>query len=90
VSLEEDIRLHLQVNGVTKQHWPISDMIFNVPQVLAYALERVNLMPGDILITGSPLGNGMHHGQFLQLGDVVASEITFLGRQRPGLISRPS
>jgi 2-keto-4-pentenoate hydratase/2-oxohepta-3-ene-1,7-dioic acid hydratase in catechol pathway len=82
IDLSKDVRIKLKVNGDVMQDWPVSDMIFGVPQFLAYASERINLVPGDLLITGSPPGNGAHHGRFLQPGDVVDSEITFLGRQR--------
>jgi 2-keto-4-pentenoate hydratase/2-oxohepta-3-ene-1,7-dioic acid hydratase in catechol pathway len=77
------VRITLKVSGETMQDWPISDMIFSPEQILAYASERIRLMPGDLLITGSPPGNGaMHGGRWLRPGDVVESEITFLGRQR--------
>ena len=76
------VRIHLALNGETKQDWPITDMIFTPEQVLAYASERVRLLPGDVLLTGSPPGNGAMHGRFLQPGDVIDSEITGLGRQR--------
>jgi 2,4-didehydro-3-deoxy-L-rhamnonate hydrolase len=78
----DDIRIKLQVNGQLMQDWPVTDMIFNIPQVLAYASERIKLLPGDLLSTGSPPGNGAHHGRFLQAGDIIDSEITYLGRQR--------
>ncbi|RYD23301.1 MAG: fumarylacetoacetate hydrolase family protein [Lysobacteraceae bacterium] len=78
----DTVRITLSVNGVTKQDWPISDMIFSVGQLLSYASERIRLTPGDMLITGSPPGNGAMHGHFLAPGDVVESAITFLGRQR--------
>jgi 2,4-didehydro-3-deoxy-L-rhamnonate hydrolase len=82
IKIGDDVRIQLKVNGNVMQDWPVTDMIFNIPQILAYASERVNLMPGDLLITGSPPGNGAHHGRFLQAGDVIESEITYLGRQR--------
>lgn len=82
VQIGDDVRIRLCVNDSVRQDWPVTDMIFNIAQLLAYASERVNLMPGDLLITGSPPGNGKHWGQFLQDGDVIDSEITFLGRQR--------
>lgn len=78
----EDLTITLRVNGNVMQDWPADDFIFSPAQVLTYASERVNLTPGDLLLMGSPPGNGMHHGRFLQDGDVVDSEITFLGRQR--------
>lgn len=82
ISVNDDIRIRLKVNGAIKQDWPVTDMVFNVPRLLAYASERVNLLPGDIIITGSPPGNGRHHGHFLKDGDLIESEITYLGRQR--------
>jgi 2,4-didehydro-3-deoxy-L-rhamnonate hydrolase len=82
ITLDDDkVRINLKVNGATKQDWPVTDMIFSIAQLLAYASERVRLLPGDILLTGSPPGNGAHHGHFLKDGDVIASEITYLGRQ---------
>ena len=77
------VQICLKHNGEVMQDWPISDMIFSPEQILSYASERIRLMPGDLLITGSPPGNGaMHGGRWLQVGDVIESEITYLGRQR--------
>jgi 2,4-didehydro-3-deoxy-L-rhamnonate hydrolase len=78
----DEVRILLKLNGEVMQDWPISDMIFSVEQLLAYASERIRLTPGDLLLTGSPPGNGAYHGRFLQPGDVIESEITYLGRQR--------
>lgn len=83
----DEVRIQLKVNGETRQDWPISDMIFSVEKLLAYASERVRLLPGDQLITGSPPGNGALFGQFLEPGDVIDSEITFLGRQRNRVVA---
>ncbi|MCW2394024.1 MULTISPECIES: fumarylacetoacetate hydrolase family protein [unclassified Sphingobium] len=78
-----DAQIVLKVNGKTMQDWPASDMIFSPAQILSYASERIKLLPGDLLITGSPPGNaGSHGGCWLKAGDVVESEITGLGRQR--------
>ena len=72
------------------QDWPSDDMIFSPAQILAYASERVNLTPGDIVLTGSPPGNGMHHGgRFLRDGDVIESSISGLGRQRNRCVQEP-
>jgi 2,4-didehydro-3-deoxy-L-rhamnonate hydrolase len=81
IELNDEVRIHLQVNGVTKQDWPVTDMIFSIGHLLSYASERLRLMPGDILLTGSPPGNGAHHGHFLAPGDLIESQITYLGRQ---------
>jgi 2,4-didehydro-3-deoxy-L-rhamnonate hydrolase len=77
------MRISLRVNGEVMQDWPADDMIFDFARLVAYATERVRLRPGDVLLGGSPPGNGAHHGgRFLTDGDVIDSEITFLGRQR--------
>jgi 2-keto-4-pentenoate hydratase/2-oxohepta-3-ene-1,7-dioic acid hydratase in catechol pathway len=76
------MRIELRLNGEVMQDWPTDDMVFKPEQLLAYASERINLVPGDLLSTGSPPGNGMHHGRFLRDGDLIESTITGLGRQR--------
>ncbi len=81
------VRIHLQLNGQTMQDWPITDMIFPPEAILAYASERIRLMPGDLLLTGSPPGNGAYHKRFLQAGDVIESTITGLGRQRNRVVA---
>jgi 2,4-diketo-3-deoxy-L-fuconate hydrolase len=42
----------------------------------------VELQPGDVICTGSPAGNGVHFGRFIQDGDELESSITGLGSQR--------
>jgi 2-keto-4-pentenoate hydratase/2-oxohepta-3-ene-1,7-dioic acid hydratase in catechol pathway len=78
----DDVQIKLWVNGEIKQDWPVSDMIFSSEQYVAYASERLPMLPGDLLMTGSPPGNGAVHGQFLKPGDLMEIEITYLGRQR--------
>lgn len=39
-------------------------------------------VPGDLLLTGSPAGNGAHYGRYLRPGEVMESTITGPGRQR--------
>lgn len=82
IKINDDIRVNLKVNGTIKQDWPVTDMIFGPADLLSYLSERVRLMPGDMVLTGSPPGNGRSHGHFLSDGDVIDSEITYLGRQR--------
>lgn len=76
------VQIQLDVNGQRMQDWPAGDMIFGPRQFVAYASERVNLMPGDHIFLGSAPGNGAHHNRFLQPGDVLDSTITGLGFQR--------
>lgn len=77
-----DLRIRLSLNGTVMQDATTEDMIFDVRQIVSYASQVVRLEPGDLVLTGSPAGNGAHHGRFLQAGDVMEAEITGLGRQR--------
>lgn len=77
------VQIRMKKNGQLMQDWPVSDMMFPPAQLLSYASERLQLLPGDLLFTGSPPGNaGSHGGAYLKEGDIVESEITYLGRQR--------
>ncbi|HUQ56243.1 fumarylacetoacetate hydrolase family protein [Lentzea sp.] len=77
-----DLRLTLRLNGVPMQDESTKDMIFDVARVVSYASHTARLLPGDIVLTGSPAGNGIHHGRLLRDGDVMESTITGLGVQR--------
>ena len=57
-------------------------MLFDLPAILAYATEVTELRPGDLVLTGSPAGNGTHWGVFLAEGDLIEGEISGLGGQR--------
>ena len=82
------IIIELKLNGNTMQDWPVTDMIFTPEQMLSYASERVHLMPGDLFSTGSPPGNGAMHGnRWLVPGDVVDSQMTYLGRQKNNVVA---
>ncbi|SEE91625.1 2-keto-4-pentenoate hydratase/2-oxohepta-3-ene-1,7-dioic acid hydratase (catechol pathway) [Streptomyces sp. 3213] len=77
-----DLRITLRHNGVVRQDESTKDMIFDIPRLIAYVSTTTTLRPGDLLLTGSPAGNGAHWGVFLKPGDVIESEITGLGHQR--------
>jgi 2-keto-4-pentenoate hydratase/2-oxohepta-3-ene-1,7-dioic acid hydratase in catechol pathway len=77
-----ELRITLRLNGAVMQDESTSDMIFDVERLLAHTTSIVAVAPGDLLLTGSPAGNGMHHRRFLQPGDVMDCEITGLGAQR--------
>lgn len=77
-----DLRVTLRVNGRTMQDETTADMLFDVGDIIAHISTVAELRPGDIVLTGSPAGNGAYHGVFLQPGDVMEGEVTGLGRQR--------
>ncbi len=66
-----------RVNGEIRQQAPISDMIFPLAEVIAYASAAFTLLPGDVILTGTPAGVGP-----FVAGDTVEVEITGLGTLR--------
>ncbi|MFF5159568.1 fumarylacetoacetate hydrolase family protein [Streptomyces sp. NPDC000348] len=77
-----DLRVTLKLNGETMQDESTKDMIFGVARMVAYASQTARLLPGDLVLTGSPAGNGMHWGRLLRDGDVMEGSVTGLGVQR--------
>ena len=82
VANPNDLGLELKHNGVVMQSERSSDMIHDVQTIISYASRLVQLMPGDVISTGSPSGNGMEFGVYLKDGDVVEANIEGLGTQR--------
>ncbi len=78
----DDLRVTLKLNGETMQDESTKDMIFGVARMVSYASCTARLLPGDLVLTGSPAGNGMHWGRLLRDGDVMDGSITGLGAQR--------
>lgn len=77
-----DLRLTLRLNGEVMQDESTKDMIFDVAALVSAASQTARLLPGDLVLTGSPAGNGLHHGRLLRPGDVMDATITGLGAQR--------
>ena len=82
VTTPMDLRITLTLNGLAMQDESTSDMLFGIEQLVAYASTLVQILPGDILLTGSPAGNGAPKGRFLREGDVMVASISGLGLQR--------
>lgn len=78
----QNLDITLALNGTVMQQGNTGDMVFGIARLISYISSRVLLLPGDMVITGSPQGNGSHWGRFLQDGDVMESTITGLGHQR--------
>lgn len=85
-----DLRVTLKLNGETMQDESTKDMIFGVARLVSYASRTARLLPGDVVLTGSPAGNGMHWGRLLRDGDVMDGSITGLGAQRTRCVARES
>jgi 2-keto-4-pentenoate hydratase/2-oxohepta-3-ene-1,7-dioic acid hydratase in catechol pathway len=74
--------MRLTVSGQVMQDETTADMIFGIERQIEYISQYCELLPGDVICTGSPAGNGTHYNRFLRDGDVMEAEIDGLGRQR--------
>ncbi|WP_167131512.1 fumarylacetoacetate hydrolase family protein [Paramicrobacterium chengjingii] len=66
--------IQTRVNGEVRQQAPLSNMIHSVASIIAYASSVFTLLPGDVILTGTPAGVGP-----LLSGDVVDVEIDGIG-----------
>ncbi|MBD3943561.1 fumarylacetoacetate hydrolase family protein [Microbacterium sp. NEAU-LLC] len=76
-----DLNVRLELNGEVMQDASTSDLLFDIPALVSGASQTMPLLPGDILLTGSPAGNGQHWKRFLRDGDVMTGTIQGLGTQ---------
>ena len=76
-----DLVLETRLNGEVVQHEGINDLIYNVPQLIAYTSTFTELRPGDVIVTGTPSGVGLARTPQLWMkpGDTVEVEITKIG-----------
>jgi 2-keto-4-pentenoate hydratase/2-oxohepta-3-ene-1,7-dioic acid hydratase in catechol pathway len=81
VSDPHALALRTWVNGELRQDASTSDLIFGVPDLVAFISETCTLEPGSLILTGTPSGVGMSMDppRFLSSGDVVRIEIEGLG-----------
>ena len=82
-----DIRLTTRVNGETRQDDRTSRLIFGIRYLLSYISTFTTLMPGDIIVTGTPTGAGARFDppRYLKPGDVVEIEADGIGVLRNGV-----
>jgi 2-keto-4-pentenoate hydratase/2-oxohepta-3-ene-1,7-dioic acid hydratase in catechol pathway len=75
------LRISTKVNGETLQDCSTADMIFDVPALLEFLSGSTTLLPGTVILTGTPHGVGMARTppRWLQPGDIVAVEIEKIG-----------
>ncbi|TXS38841.1 fumarylacetoacetate hydrolase family protein [Streptomyces sp. OR43] len=77
-----ELELTLDLNGERKQRDFAANLLFDVPTLIAEASAATTLHPGDLILTGSPAGNGGRWKRWLRPGDVLEAAITGLGGQR--------
>jgi len=81
------LSLRTWVNGELRQDSSTSNLIFTVPELVAFIGETCTLEPGDLILTGTPagVGLGLDPPRFLSAGDVVRIEIERLGAIEHGI-----
>jgi 2-keto-4-pentenoate hydratase/2-oxohepta-3-ene-1,7-dioic acid hydratase in catechol pathway len=74
-----DLRLTAHVNGVLRQDSRTSMLIHDLPKLIAYMSSVMTLLPGDVIITGTPAG----------VGPIVAGDVVDIGIEGIGVLSNP-
>jgi 2-keto-4-pentenoate hydratase/2-oxohepta-3-ene-1,7-dioic acid hydratase in catechol pathway len=70
----EGLTVSARVNGATKQSGSTADMVFGIPELIEYITDVMTLLPGDVILTGTPPGVGP-----LLPGDRVDIEVERIG-----------
>jgi 2-keto-4-pentenoate hydratase/2-oxohepta-3-ene-1,7-dioic acid hydratase in catechol pathway len=75
------LKIRTVLNGQVMQDWNTGDMIFDVPTLIAFLSGSTTLLPGTVILTGTPHGVGFARKPpvFLQPGDSVTIEIDRIG-----------
>jgi 2-keto-4-pentenoate hydratase/2-oxohepta-3-ene-1,7-dioic acid hydratase in catechol pathway len=70
-----------RLNGVEVQSAPISDLVFDVPTLIAYCSVFTELAPGDVIVTGTTGGVGAYRTPplWMKAGDTVEVEVSGIG-----------
>jgi 2-keto-4-pentenoate hydratase/2-oxohepta-3-ene-1,7-dioic acid hydratase in catechol pathway len=81
IAPDRPLKLETRLNGESMQRGKTDDMIFPISQLIAYASTIVTLVPGDVIVTGTPSGVGFSRKppRFMAPGDIVEVEIEAIG-----------
>jgi 2-keto-4-pentenoate hydratase/2-oxohepta-3-ene-1,7-dioic acid hydratase in catechol pathway len=85
------LRIRTVLNGETMQDWSTDDMIFDVPAIIEFLSASTTLLPGTVILTGTPHGVGFARNPpvFLKAGDTVSIEIEKIGTLTNPVINEP-
>ncbi|MCC2956756.1 fumarylacetoacetate hydrolase family protein [Massilia sp. IC2-477] len=77
------LSMELSVNGEVMQASSTSDMIFSVAELVSYVSQFMTLLPGDVIVSGTPggVGMGLKPPRYLKQGDVLRLAMDGLGTQ---------
>ena len=85
----QQLGLWLEVDGKRYQNGSTDDMIFNVKHLVSYVSRYMTLMPGDLLLTGTPsgVGFGLKPPVFLRAGNTMRLGVEGLGEQVQNVVA---
>jgi 2-keto-4-pentenoate hydratase/2-oxohepta-3-ene-1,7-dioic acid hydratase in catechol pathway len=78
----EKLAVICRVNGEVRQAGFTSDMVFGVAEILEFVTEAMTLLPGDVILTGTPAGVGK-----VEPGDLMEVEIDGIGTLRNRVVA---
>lgn len=81
----DDAEIELYVNGEIKQKSNINQFIFRVPEMVSYISKVMTLLPGDVILTGTPHGIGP-----VQPGDKMTVKIKGIGELSNTIVAKES
>ena len=83
-----DVSVTARLNGQVMQHAAATDMIFSIPEIIAYISAFTTLLPGDVIATGTPGGVGAKRTPpvWMKPGDTVEVEVTGVGILSNGIV----
>ncbi len=84
------LEIETRLNGEVVQSSNTGNMIFPIPRLINYASTIFTLMPGDVIVTGTPAGVGWSKEppRFMQPGDVVEVQIEAIGTLRNPVVAQ--
>ncbi len=84
-----NLKMSLSVNGKIMQGGSTANMVFGVLQLVSYVSHFMSLLPGDVIITGTPAGVGFARKppRYLKPGDAIETTIEGLGIQRQRVVA---
>lgn len=83
------LTLTTRLNGEQVQHGTVDDLIFDVPSIVEYVSGFTELVPGDVISTGTPHGVGLGRKPplWMKAGDVIEVEISGVGVLRNDVVA---
>lgn len=74
-----DLRLTARLNGAERQSTSTSDLLFSVPHLVSYLSQAITLLPGDVIITGTPSG----------VGEIAPGDVMEIALEGVGVLRNP-